>query len=122
MLRRAGAEVATADNGEEAVAKAFAAAAGERAFDLVVMDMQMPVLDGFGAASELRHRGFTAPIVALTASAMSSDRERCLQAGCSVHATKPIERARLVDLAASLLPARTRTPDEREQPRGDAPG
>jgi len=110
ILRRAGADVVTAENGEEAVAKAFAATAGERAFDLVVMDMQMPVLDGFGAASELRHRGFTAPIVALTASAMSSDRDRCLQAGCSVHATKPIERARLVELAASLLPARGNAP------------
>src|SRR5262245_23672404 len=113
MLRRAGADVVTADNGEEAVAKAVAAAAGERAFDLVVMDMQMPVLDGFGATSELRRRGFTAPIVALTASAMASDRERCLQAGCSVHASKPIERRRLVELAASLLPARSGTDDER---------
>jgi len=93
----------------------------------VLMDLHMPGISGLDATRRIREieqrdgRPRT-PIVALTASAMSSDRERCLQAGCSVHATKPIERARLVDLAASLLPARTRTPDEREQPRGDAPG
>ena len=90
-LRKAGAEVTIANDGREAVEMAKA-----QEFDVILMDMQMPHLDGYGAASRLRQDGITLPIIALTAHAMSDDRDKCLQAGCTDYLAKPVNRADLI--------------------------
>jgi signal transduction histidine kinase/ActR/RegA family two-component response regulator len=100
ILRKAGAEVELADNGQEAVHQALAALGNEQPFDVILMDMQMPVLDGYQATGQLRHAGYRGSIIALTANAMSDDRHKCISAGCDAYATKPIDRRRLIELVA----------------------
>ena len=105
LLEKAGAQVTVVGDGRSAVAQAVAAEAGGEPFDLVLMDMQMPVMDGYQATSELRRNGFRKPIVALTANALHGDQERCLGAGCTAFTPKPVERRALFDTLAQLLPA-----------------
>jgi signal transduction histidine kinase/CheY-like chemotaxis protein len=103
-LRKAGADVTIAENGRKGVDVAVAAQ-GVRPFDLILMDMQMPELDGYGAASELRRRGFKQPIIALTAHAMAEDREKCIRAGCTDYLTKPIDKNLLIGTVVGHLSA-----------------
>ena len=102
-LRRAGAEVALAANGQLALDIAGSAA---HPFDLILMDMQMPVMDGYMATAALRERGVRTPIVALTAHAMEGERQRCLDAGCDGYLSKPITRDDLIAAATRFIAER----------------
>jgi signal transduction histidine kinase/CheY-like chemotaxis protein len=97
-LRRAGAEVTVVADGEQALR---AMAAGS--YDALVLDMQMPVMDGYTAAARLRNAGSVVPILALTAHAGIEDREKCVQAGCDDFATKPLNPAALIAAVRSLV-------------------
>jgi CheY-like chemotaxis protein len=99
-LRKVGVTVVVAPNGREAVEQVKA-----HAFDLVLMDMQMPEIDGYTATRTLRDLGYMLPIIALTANAMAEDRSKCLEAGCSEYLPKPISRAQLLRAAAKFLKA-----------------
>jgi signal transduction histidine kinase/CheY-like chemotaxis protein len=100
ILRRAGYAVEIAADGERAVADVLAAQAAGEPFAVVLMDMQMPALDGYEATARLRRAGYAGSIVALTAHAMTGDREKCIHAGCDDFATKPILREGLLELVA----------------------
>ncbi len=110
ILRKAGVDVELAENGQIACEKAMAAVQAGNPFDLILMDMEMPVLDGYSATRRLRENGYTYPIVALTAHAMESERRECLLAGCDDHATKPIHREGLLATISQYGMASEKTP------------
>ena len=93
IMQEAGFQVDCARNGQEAVAQALAPGAS---YDLILMDIQMPVVDGLEATVELRRAGVTLPIIAMTAHAMAAEQKRCLDAGMDGHLTKPFEAADLL--------------------------
>ena len=98
ILEHSGYSVVMAGNGKEALA----ALTGQR-FDLILMDVQMPVMDGFEATRAIREHehGSHIPIIAITAHAMTGDRERCLAAGMDGYLTKPIRSAELLRLVSN---------------------
>ncbi|MBI1902615.1 MAG: PAS domain S-box protein [Planctomycetia bacterium] len=109
LLELHGHKVTVVTNGREAVAALDVLAGAECPFDLVLMDLQMPEMDGLQATAAIRTRekgtGRRVPIVALTAHAMKSDRDRCLAAGMDAYVSKPIRTRELFAAVAELLPA-----------------
>ncbi len=95
MLARLGVETHVAEDGLSGMHKALKGTPEGNPFDVVLMDMHMPVMDGFEAATRLRDARFSGQVIALTADAMSEDRERCLAAGCSDYLSKPVSLATL---------------------------
>ncbi len=125
LLRRAGATVVLAGDGKEGVERALEAESKGEPFDLVLMDMQMPIMDGYEATRRLRAAGFSRPILALTAHAMEGDRAKCLQAGCTEYITKPLDRARLLSVCRRLVDlerARAALPREERKQRAQHEG
>ena len=99
-LTRKGFEIATAEDGEHGVEMAQSESPS-----LILMDISLPVMDGYEATRQIKANPTTRsiPIVALTAHAMSGDREKCLEAGCDEYETKPVDLPRLLDKIENLL-------------------
>ncbi|RYZ59642.1 MAG: hybrid sensor histidine kinase/response regulator, partial [Proteobacteria bacterium] len=98
MLKYQGADIIEASDGQEAVERAMS-----ESFDVVLMDIQMPRMDGYSALAELRRRNYGKPIIALTAHAMKEEREKMLKAGFNGHVAKPVNQALLFDSIRSQL-------------------
>ncbi|MBN2291119.1 MAG: DUF3365 domain-containing protein [Pirellulales bacterium] len=103
IFRKAGADVTVAENGLIAYGFAQAAQDEGRPFDVILMDMQMPVMDGYEATRLLRESGYKGKIVALTANAMTGDDKKCIDAGCDDYCSKPIDQKVLLPLIAEYI-------------------
>ena len=112
-LNRAGAQVDIAPNGRIALEMFNASKAAPEPYDLLLTDIQMPEMDGIELTTHLRAAGETIPIIAVTAHAMSEDRDRCLSAGCDDYATKPIDPAKLIATCHAWLGKSSPTPNKR---------
>lgn len=109
LIKKLGVDVTLAENGEKAVELALA-----NKFDLILMDMQMPVMDGLSATRLLREKGYQGTIIALTANALRKDRDDCLAAGCDDFLTKPIDRSRFAQVISEYL-RNDDSPDYRQE-------
>ena len=98
LLAKLGLQSAIAEDGKQAVEMAL-----KEDFDMVLMDIQMPHMNGYDATKRLRQAGFIKPIIAVTAHAMRGDKEKCLAAGCDDYISKPINRKQLVDVLRTYL-------------------
>jgi CheY-like chemotaxis protein/HPt (histidine-containing phosphotransfer) domain-containing protein len=113
QLQMLGYRAETAANGAEAVA-----AVQRGGYDLVLMDCEMPVMDGFGATRSIRGPGHSAiPIIAMTANAMQADKDRCLAAGMNDFLSKPVDLEQLANVLARWLPAALPIPAVPEEPK-----
>lgn len=98
MLEKAGLQTTIANDGKEAVEKATS-----ESFDVILMDIHMPNMNGYEATTALREKGFTIPILALTASVLKSEVDKCLEVGCDEHLYKPIDRPKLLQTLSKYL-------------------
>jgi PAS domain S-box-containing protein len=98
MLRKSNMETDVAEDGRQACEMAAKSKAQGKPYDLILMDIQMPVMDGYEAARQLRRDGWTGPIIALTAHAMANDRKKCLAAGCDDYIAKPTHKTGLDEI------------------------
>ncbi|MEN8126457.1 MAG: response regulator [Planctomycetota bacterium] len=101
LLQKVGLEVTLADNGAEAVEQC-----ASQTFDIILMDMQMPSLNGYDATRQLRSQGVQTPIIAVTANAMAGDEQKCIDIGCDGYLSKPIDRNKLNELIGQHLKVR----------------
>ena len=115
LLKKAGADVTVADNGQIGLDLALQASEAGLPFDAILMDMQMPVLDGYAATRKLREAGYTDPIIAMTAHAMAHDRRKCLDAGCDGYVSKPIDQQSLLATIARYTEDPQVTPSPAEK-------
>jgi PAS domain S-box-containing protein len=99
MLAKMGLETTIAEDGNQALEMALS-----QSFDLILMDMQMPKMNGYEASSALREQGYKTPVVALTAHAMKGDDEKCIAAGCDDYLAKPIDCRELTRIIGKYLP------------------
>lgn len=102
LLTKAGATVDECEDGQLAVDFVRDCMARQCCPDLILLDMQMPNLDGYETARQLRQLGFTSPIIALTADAMQGDMHRCIECGCNDYLSKPIDAERLLQLVEKM--------------------
>ncbi|KLU07342.1 Chemotaxis protein methyltransferase CheR [Rhodopirellula islandica] len=102
ILTKAGATVDECEDGLQAVHKIVECMNEEHCPDVIILDMQMPTLDGYATAKKLRELGYEGPIIALTADAMQGDMNLCLEAGCNDYLSKPIDAAKLIQLVSKL--------------------
>ncbi len=102
LLTGAGADVTEAEDGEVAVALVQKGIEDGDGFDLILLDMQMPRLDGYQTAKVLRELGYDKPIIALTADAMQGDMSRCIESGCNDYLSKPIDKTLLLNTVSRL--------------------
>jgi CheY-like chemotaxis protein len=109
ILTKAGAAVHECEDGLIAVDHMSASLDQAVQPDLILLDMQMPNLDGYATARAIRSLGYTGPIVALTADAMQSDMNNCIEAGCNDYLSKPIDRTELLAKVAELTNRKTET-------------
>ena len=98
LLEKMGLEVTLADDGQQAVEQC-----GLQTFDIILMDMQMPNLNGYDATRQLRSQGIKTPIIAVTANAMTGDEQKCIDVGCDGYLSKPIDRNKLQELLGQHL-------------------
>ena len=98
FLLKSGAEITNASNGEEALIETT-----KTPFDIILMDMQMPLIDGYEATKQLRLKGFNNPIVAMTGYSMKEDKEKCLQSGCNFYLSKPFSKQALTNTLTEAM-------------------
>lgn len=112
ILKKTGASIEFAMDGQQAVDAITKAIDEHTPFDLVLMDMQMPVMDGYLATVKIREKGITTPVIAVTAHALEGDRQDCLDAGCDEYHTKPINKQLLIETCISLIDQHTSQPKQ----------
>jgi CheY-like chemotaxis protein len=103
-LTRMGLEVVGVANGQDAVELSLAAHASGNPFDLILMDLEMPVVDGFEASRRIRVGGYTGPILALSAHSSDDNRLDCLKVGCDDCVCKPVDWELLAELLRKFIP------------------